>query len=417
MVAVFLKNSRHHLTEPTMKLGLIREGKTPPDSRVPLSPQQVKQILDTRPCEIVIQPSPTRCYSDQEYRDLGLTIQEDLSDCNVLLGVKEVPIDQLIADKTYFFFSHTIKEQAYNRPLLQSILQKNIRLIDYEVLTDEEGKRLIAFGRFAGMVGAHNALYTYGQRTGAFALKRMKDCYDYAEAKSIYQNMEWPALKIVLTGTGRVGSGAAEVLNDMGIRSVTPEAFLRDSFNEPVFTQLHVNHYAKNGKGAEFDKQEFYQHPERFVSAFAPYTKVSDIFINGIYWDNQAPAFFTTEQMAAPDFAIQVIADVTCDIAPVSSIPSTLKASTIADPIFGFDPQTGKETAAHQTGVIDMMTIDNLPNEMPRDASQSFGEQFIHEIMDELFFQGSEILEDATVARAGDLGPKFQYLQQYVSGQ
>ncbi|MEM1217680.1 MAG: NAD(P)-dependent oxidoreductase [Bacteroidota bacterium] len=231
-----------------MKLGLIREGKTPPDSRVPLSPQQVKQILDTRPCEIVIQPSPTRCYSDQEYRDLGLTIQEDLSDCNVLLGVKEVPIDQLIADKTYFFFSHTIKEQAYNRPLLQSILQKNIRLIDYEVLTDEEGKRLIAFGRFAGMVGAHNALYTYGQRTGAFALKRMKDCYDYAEAKSIYQNMEWPALKIVLTGTGRVGSGAAEVLNDMGIRSVTPEAFLRDSFNEPVFTQLHVNHLRKKRK-------------------------------------------------------------------------------------------------------------------------------------------------------------------------
>ncbi|MEO1711839.1 MAG: NAD(P)-dependent oxidoreductase [Bacteroidota bacterium] len=399
-----------------MKLGLIREGKTPPDSRVPLSPQQVKQILDTRPCEIVIQPSPTRCYSDQEYLDLGLTLQEDLSDCNVLLGVKEVPIDQLIADKTYFFFSHTIKEQAYNRPLLQNILQKNIRLIDYEVLTDESGKRLIAFGRFAGMVGAHNALYTYGQRTGAFALKRMKDCYDYAEAKSIYQKMEWPALKIVLTGTGRVGSGAAEVLSDMGIRSVTPEAFLQESYDEAVFTQLQLNHYAKHGKGETFSKQEFYQHPERFVSAFAPYTKVSDIFINGIYWDNLAPAFFTKEEMGAPDFSIQVIADVTCDIAPVSSIPSTLKASTIADPIFGFDPQTGQETAPHQEGVIDMMTIDNLPNEMPRDASQSFGQQFIHEIMDELFFQGSEILEDATVARAGELGPKFQYLQQYVSG-
>jgi len=397
-----------------MKIGLIREGKTPPDSRVPLTPAQCKKLIDTYQVDLCVQPSPGRCYTDAEYEAMGVPLQEDLSDRTILMGVKEVPVDQLIPAKTYFFFSHTIKEQAYNRSLLQTILAKNIRLIDYEVLTNEQGKRVIAFGKWAGMVGAHNGLFTYGARTGAFALPQMKHFHDYQAARSAYAAQEWPPIKIVLTGTGRVGTGAAKVLQDMGIRQVDPSAFLKDPFDEAVFTQLRVADYVTSKDGKAFKTKEFYQHPELFASSFAPFTRVADIMINGIFWDNRAPQFFTAEDMARDEFSIQVIADVTCDIAPVSSIPSTLRASTIADPIFGYDPKTGKEVPPHTPGSIDMMTIDNLPNELPRDASEAFGEQFITHVMPELLREQSDLLDRATVATDGELGTHFAYLEGYV---
>jgi alanine dehydrogenase len=400
-----------------MKIGIIREGKVPPDSRVPLTPAQCAKISKTHPdVELKVQPSPNRCFPDSNYRDHDIMMDENLSDCDVLMGVKEVPIEQLIPNITYFFFSHTIKKQAYNRNLLRAVLQKNIRLIDYEVLTDEKGKRLIAFGKFAGMVGAHNGVYTYGKRTGLFDLKRMKDCLDYAEAKAIYKKMQWPPMRIVLTGTGRVGMGAALVLKDMGIRQVSPEAYLQETFDEAVFTQLQCQHYAARIDGQPFHKKDFYKHPEKYKSIFSPYTAKSDIMINGIYWDNEAPSFFTIEEMQEDQFVIQVIADVTCDIAPVSSIPSTLKASTIANPVFGFDPQAGEETKPFQEDTIDMMTIDNLPNELPRDASRAFGEQFIKHILPELKQPESAIIRRATVAQNGELGPEFAYLEDYLLG-
>ncbi|MCG8328264.1 MAG: NAD(P)-dependent oxidoreductase [Chitinophagales bacterium] len=401
-----------------MKIGIIREGKTPPDSRVPLTSLQCAEILkDNEHMELVVQPSPGRCFPDTDYQKRSIPLEEDLGDCDVLMGVKEVPIDQLIPNKTYFFFSHTIKKQSYNRDLLRAILAKNIRLIDYEVLTNDQGKRLIAFGKFAGMVGAHNGLYTYGERTGLFELKRMKDCLDYAEAKAIYKEMKWPALRIVLTGTGRVGMGAALVLKDMGIREVSPEEYLNNTYDEAVFTQLQCKDYVAPKNGEAFEKKEFYQHPETYKSIFAPYTQRSDIMINGIYWDNAAPAFFTVDDMTKDEFAIQVIADVTCDIAPISSIPSTLKASTIADPVFGFNPSNGTEATAYQSHTIDMMTIDNLPNELPRDASKAFGEQFIQHILPELLKSESEVIKRATVAENGQLGRDFGYLEAYVRGE
>ncbi|MEM9991493.1 MAG: NAD(P)-dependent oxidoreductase, partial [Bacteroidota bacterium] len=340
-----------------------------------------------------------------------------VADCDVLMGVKEVPIEQLIADKTYFFFSHTIKKQAYNRGLLQAILEKNIHLLDYEVLTNERGQRLIAFGKFAGMVGAHNALWTYGQRTGAFEMKRMKNCFDYKEATEMYQQITWPKVKIVLTGDGRVGNGAAKVLEDMGIKRVSTTDFLEKDFDEAVFTQLGVQDYVRQKNGKPFENIHFFKHPKEFENAFLPYTKVSDIMINGIYWDNDAPAFFTKEDMKQADYNIQVIADVTCDIAPVSSIPSTLEASTIAEPLFGYDTAKETKTTPHQAGVVDMMTIDNLPNELPRDASEAFGNQFIAHILPELLKADSDVIERATVAKDGKLGKHFAYLQDYVDGE
>lgn len=277
-----------------MKIGIIREGKVPPDSRVPLTPKQCRYIMDKYPVEVSVQRSPGRSYKNEEYEQAGVPLVDDVSDCEVLMGVKEVPIEQLLSGKTYFFFSHTIKEQSYNRKLLQAIIRKNIRLIDYEVLTNEKGQRLIAFGRFAGIVGAHNGIMTYGNRTGAFQLRRMKDCKDYAEAKSIYKTLKFPAFKTVVTGTGRVASGAVEVLDAMNIRRVEPADFVANDYEEAVYTQLSCKDYVKH-KSADgvFDKLDFYANPQNYESIFMPYAKSADLMINGIYWDNQAPAFFT----------------------------------------------------------------------------------------------------------------------------
>lgn len=401
-----------------MRIGIIREGKVPRDARVVLKPVQCAFLRDSEGADLVVQRSEVRCYSDEEYASHGIPLVDSVEDCDVLIGVKEVPVEDLIADKTYFFFSHTIKEQPYNKLLLQRVLEKNIRLIDYEALKDEKGKRLIAFGFFAGMVGAHNALWTYGQRTGLFQLSRMKDAFDYAQIRKTYEGMVWPAVRIVLTGKGRVGAGAASVLEDMGIRSVPPDEYLRKEYQEAVYTQVDYDDYVRPKSGSNRSIGEYIDHPKEFESNFQSYTEVSDIMINGIYWDNDAPAFFSKNDMRQNNFRIQVIADVTCDIAPVSSIPSTLKASTIDDPVFGYDPIVEKEVSPFMDQGIDMMTIDNLPNELPRDASTSFGQQFIEHIWPDIESEQWDegLLHRATVAVDGRLGNHFQYLENYVKG-
>lgn len=400
-----------------MKIGIIREGKTPPDSRVTLTPTQCA-TLTNQGYAITVQPSTGRCYTDQAYRDAGITVDEDIMDCDVLIGVKEVPIDQLIDGKTYFFFSHTIKEQAYNQPLLKACVDKGIRLIDYEVLTDDRKARLIAFGRFAGMVGAHNAMWTYAQRIGTFDLPRMNSLEDYAAAKAVYNDTSLPACKIALTGTGRVAGGAAEVLLDMGVKRISPIDFLLNTYDEAVFTQLNSFYYVKRKDGAVFDSaQDFYNNPDQYESDFHHLHGIADIMINGIYWDNDAPAFFTLDDIKKDHWNIKVIADVTCDIAPVTSIPTTIKASTIADPVFGYDRLTDKESAPYQANSIDMMTVDNLPNEMPRDASEAFGGMFMDHIIPELSKDSSAILERATITVDGGLGKHFDYLSDYLAGK
>lgn len=397
-----------------MKYAIIREDKNPPDSRVVLTPSQVKQLLDLK-YDIVVQRSSNRCFPDSAYEEMGVPLVDEISDRDVLIGVKEVPKDNILEGKTYFMFSHTIKEQPYNQGLLRKIIAQKASLVDYEMLTNNKGARVIAFGKFAGMVGAHNALYTYGQRTGEFEIPRMNTIDDYKAAKEIYKKTKFPAAKIVLTGTGRVSGGAALVLNDMGIKRVSPLEFLRTSFDEPVYTQLTAFYYVKRKDGGVFENVvDFYKSPQDFESEFRYFTEVSNIMINGIYWDTKAPAFFTNEQMRQEDFKIKVIADVTCDIAPESSIPSTLKAATISDPIFGFNPKTGTEEAPFQDHVVDMMTVDNLPNELPKDASEAFGNMFIQYVLPELSKSSSEMLDRATIVDKGSLGKHFQYLKDYA---
>lgn len=400
-----------------IKIGIIREGKVPPDARVPLTPEQCAEAQVELPVEIVVQPSPVRSFRDEEFVEKHIKLQEDLSDCDILLGVKEVPANQLIPGKTYLFFSHTIKKQAYNRPLLQAVLQKNIRLIDYEALTNERGERLIAFGFYAGIVGAHNALWTWAQRSGAFALPRLRDCHDYAEALEVYRNTRFPALRIVLTGGGRVASGAVKNLTDMGIRHISPHEFLTQDFQEAVFTQLHAEQYVARKDGAPFEKSHFYSDGEDYRSIFAPYYRRADIFINGIYFNKKSPAFFTVEDTRQADFNIQVVADITCDIMPDSSVPCTIRPSKIADPVFGFSRITGEETAPFQQDAIDVMAIDNLPSELPRDASAFFGRQLLDKILPELIKgRQSPAVQRGMITENGALTEPFSYLQDYVNG-
>ena len=399
------------------KIVLIREEKTPSDSRVVLTPEQCQKLI-AQGYKISVQKSEIRAFKDEEYKALGVPIIEETHDQDIFLGVKEVPISNLVPQKTYFFFSHTIKKQPYNRRLLQTAIKRNIHLIDYEVITNNHGQRLIAFGKFAGMVGAHNGLWTYGKRTGTFDLPRMYQSKDYAAIKQDYAKVKFPELKIVLTGTGRVAYGAAQVLEDMGIKRVSAIDFVTNKFDGPVFTQLNSFYYVARKDGKVFDSaQDFYNNPKDYKSDFHHFIKHADIFINGIYWDNDAPPFFTKEDMRSSDFNIKVIADVTCDIAPISSIPSTLKASVIPDPVFGYNPIAEKEDAPYKEEVIDMMTIDNLPNELPRDASKAFGEMFIEHVLPHIGEPNSDLIQRATLCNNGQLGDHFEYLRDYAEGK
>lgn len=401
------------------KIGIIREGKVPSDARTPLTPEQCKQIVEQFPVELVVEPSEVRAYTDEEYLAQGITLSTDLSDCAILLGVKEVPVSKLIPGKTYLFFSHTVKKQAQNRRLLQTILEKKIRLIDYEKLTDDRGDRLIAFGFYAGLVGAHNALWTYAKRTGTFQLPRMQECHDYAEVKAGYATTEFPPVRIVLTGGGRVAAGAIRNLHDMDIHQVSPHDFLTKDFDRPIFTQLFAHDYVQHRDGPRiFDKAHFYAHGEEYVSVFGPYAQRAHIFINGIYYDRKAPKFFSVAEMAQTDFRLQVIADVSCDIGEESSIPITIRPSTIADPVYGINRQTGLECAPFLPEAVDVMAIDNLPSELPRDASAFFGQQLIDNILSELLHErDSEIIARAVIAEGGQLTERFAYLRDYVAAQ
>lgn len=400
-----------------LRIALIKEGKTPPDKRVPFTPFQVAEIHQRFPhVQVTVEPSEIRCFQDREYRALDIPVSADLSACDILMGIKEVPIDRLIPNKTYLFFSHTIKKQPHNRRLLQEILRRNIRLIDYEALKDKLGNRLVAFGRFAGLVGAYNALWTYGRRFGLFNLKRAYQCFDVNDLKLELRKINLPPVKIILTGSGRVGHGAMETLDSAGIRKVSPGEFLQQTFNEPVYVQLSSADYHERKDGGPFNREEFHRNPERYRSTFLRFTRVADVLIAGAYWNPAAPVLFTRQDMLAPGFNIKVIADITCDID--GSIPSTKRPSTIDDPIYDYDAATDTvQPPLSNPQWVTVMAIDNLPCELPRNASEEFGRDLLDKILPALLVDDVDgVIERATVTRNGRLTPGFAYLQDYVDG-
>lgn len=399
------------------RIGIIKEGKVPVDHRVPFTPAAAKEIIDKfGNVEVKCQRSNVRCYEDSEYSNNGIEVVDNVADCDVLMGVKEVPKEDLIDNKTYFFFSHTTKKQPYNRDLLREVLKKKIRLIDYENLTDNNGVRVVAFGRYAGIVGAYNGILTFGKRYNLFDIKPANQCFDMAEMQEEYKKVKLPAIKIVVTGGGRVSRGAMEVLNGMRIRKVTPAQLLEEHFDEPVYAQLNSRDYNKRIAGGEFNRQEFHENPGNYESDFLKYAHVTDLLIAGAFWNPAAPVLFRREEILDLGFKISVIADITCDIE--GSIPSTKQPSTIQDPIYDYNPEEDKvEPALKDEANITVMAVDNLPCELPRNASEDFGRELIDNVLPHLLGDDSEgMISRATIAENGELTEHFAYLQDYVDG-
>ncbi len=398
-----------------MKFGIIKERKNPPDRRVVFSPEKLAEARAKFPqAEFVVEASEIRVFSDDAYRAKGFEVTQDVSDCDVLLGVKEVPIDHLIPNKKYFYFSHTIKKQPYNRKLLVAMLHKNIEMYDHETIVKQSGARLIGFGRYAGLVGAYNGFRALGLRDGLFKLPKVETLADFDAVKAELDKISLPNIKIVLTGTGKVALGAKEILDHLQIKQVSDALYLTSQFSEPVYVMADVMEYAKRSDGKVGDKWEFYKDPSGYESNFMPYAKESDVFIAGHFYGDGAPFIFTRDDAKHPDFRINLVADISCDIdGPVAS---TIRPSTIADPFYGYDPRTESEVAFDAKNAITVMAVDNLPCELPKDASEGFGDMFLEHVIP-AFFNGDErgILKRAKITTAnGQLTERFKYLQDYV---
>lgn len=400
-----------------MKFAIIRERKTPPDRRVVLSPEACQKIVADFPeAEIIIESSDVRVFKDSEYTKCGFEVNNNVSEADVMLGVKEVPVDALIPNKKYFFFSHTIKKQPYNRKLLKAILEKNIELYDHETIVNKNGIRLIGFGYYAGVVGAYNGIRTVGLKLGLFDLPKAESFKNRDELEAHTEGIKLPNIKIVLTGKGRVGTGAKEVLDHMNIREVSVEDYLTKEFNVPVYVQIDVLDYNQRKDGKQLDMYDFFNNPEAYKSTFMKFAKVSDMYIAGHFYGDGAPYIFTREDAKNPEFKIKVVADISCDIdGPVAS---TIRSSTIANPIYGYNPQTESEVDYKDKDAIAVMAVDNLPCELPDNSSRGFGKMFYDHVIP-AFFNGDKdgVLERAKMTENGQLTERFKYLQDYVDGK
>lgn len=397
-----------------MKFGIIREGKTPPDKRVVFSPQELLTFKNTYPtASFKVETSPIRIFKDEEYQKLGFEISEDLTDCDVLFGVKEVPVDQLIPNKTYFFFSHTIKKQKYNKKLLQTCLQKNIRLIDHETLVDEHGARLIGFGRYAGIVGTYNAFRAFGIKYELFNLKKAEQLSSQKDLIQSLNRNYLPPLKVVLTGKGKVGFGAKEVLDGMKMKQVSIEQFLKQEFDESVYVHIDVEDYYRKIDGTKGSFEDFKVNPLNYESDFEKFAHVADIFIAGHFYKDGSPKILTQQMLNSAKNTIKVVADISCDID--GPIDCTLRASTIANPIYGYYPRENKEVSVDHPAAVVVMAVDNLPCELPKDASEGFGEMFLEYIIPAFFNNDKDdILKRGTICENGKLTNRFAYLTDFV---
>jgi alanine dehydrogenase len=394
-------------------IGLIREGKHPADSRVALTPAQCKWLhKNFTDVKVTVQHSDTRCYTDKEYIQAGIEVMEDISHCNVLLGIKEVPVNLLIANKTYLFFSHTKKMQPHNQQLIQTIAAKNITLIDYECLEHEDGTRIIGFGFFAGIVGAHNGMMAYGKRTNSYTLQSVHTVNSFQKLIHTYFGLLVPTIKIAVTGSGRVAHGVLEIMNLLGIHEVEPEDYITKTFTYPVYVHLKGAHLYAHKLTGKYNRDDFHKNPTEYTCTFKQYMQQTDVLINGVYWDKNVPRLFEWDDIKAPNFKMNTIADITDDFN--GSVPCNLGDSTIDNPVYGVDKNTFEKTQPYQPNAIDVMAVGNLPNELPRDASRYFGEQMIKFILNDIRLGGSKTIENATIINAGKLTPHFAYMKDYV---
>ncbi len=400
-----------------MKFAIIKERKNPPDRRVVFSPIALKEFKTKFPkAEVVVETSDIRVFKDSQYQELGIDVVKDVSNADVMIGVKEVPKEALIPNKKYFFFSHTIKKQPYNRELLKVILEKNIELYDHETIVKQNNSRLIGFGRYAGLVGAYNGFRALGLRDGLFTLPKVENLPDLDAVKAELDKIKVPNIKILLSGTGKVAKGAKEILDYLKIKEVSDALYLTSEFTEPVYCMADVMEYNKRTDGQVGNKHAFYKDPSGYQSNFMPYAKQTDFFIAGHFYGDAAPYLFTRQDAKDPEFRINLVADVSCDIdGPVAS---TIRPSTIADPFYGYDAKTEQEVAFNAKGCITMMAVDNLPCELPKDASEGFGETFLEHVIPAFYNNDADgVLERAKMTENGKLTKRYSYLQDFVDGK
>jgi len=397
-----------------MQFGIIKERKNPPDRRVVFTPEELVRLQKEYPeATIKVESSDIRVFNDEAYKNLGIEVAADISDCDVFFGVKEIPVEYLIPNKKYFFFSHTIKKQAHNRKLLQAVLEKNIELYDHETIVDLNNRRLIGFGRYAGIVGAYNGFRAFGIKYDLYTIPKAETLQSKEDLITRLKRQTLPNIKIVLTGHGKVGMGAKEILDGMKVKQVNVDDFLSKIYTQPVYCQIDVLDYNKRLDTQVLDDNDFYKNPKDYTSNFERFTKVADIFIAGHFHGNESPDILTREMLNAPDCKIKVVADISCDVD--GPIACTLKASTIAEPFFGYLPSENKEVSYTHPGSIMVMSVDNLPCELPKDASEGFGEMFMKHVIP-AFFNGDKdgILARAKITENGKLTERFAYLQDYV---
>lgn len=397
-----------------MKFGIITERKSPPDKRAVFSPDKLEALRLKYPiADIKVESSDIRIFSDEEYASRGFEVSKDMSDCDVLIGVKEVPTEFLIPHKKYIFFSHTIKKQPHNKKMLQAIIDKEIDLYDHETFVDDEGKRLIGFGKYAGNVGVYNGFRAFGLKYELFSLPKAETLHDKAALITKLKKMILPPVKIVLTGNGKVGRGAKEMLDSMKLKEVSVEDYFSKNYTEPVYVHVDVEHYNKRKDGKAFDKDHFYKNPGEYVSDFERFANASDIFIAGHFYGNGAPVILSADMLKSANNRIKVVADISCDIA--GPIACTLRSSTIAEPFYGYHPFEEKEVDVYHPSAIVVMAVDNLPCELPKDATEGFGEMFLEHIIPAFFNDDKDgVLKRSQITDGGKLTERFSYLNDYI---
>ena len=409
------------MSKPIEAIGVIKETR-PDENRTPLIPEHIENIKSNYPnLNVVVQPSKNRCFSDDEYKNRGAEINEDLSKCSIIFGVKEIDTDVLMNNKTYVFFSHTYKlnketlNNAQGTPgmdkkeLLKSVLEKKIRLIDYENIRDINSKRYLGFGRFAGIVGCYNTLNLCLENLKKQPLARAYRINSYERLISNLKNLYFPYMKILVTGDGRVAKGVIEVLKQTNIKEVSKEKFKIDNFDNPVFCNLETKDYVESNLNKKFDLNHFIKNPKEYKSCALQYLKVADVFISAHYWDPASPKIFNQNDLNKLN-NLKVVGDITCDVD--GSVPTTIRSSTIDKPNFYIDRNTFKETVGEGLAI---MAVDNLPSELPRDSSKEFGDGIVSEVIPYILNEDDGRVLNATVTQNGSFLEKYNYLYDYIN--
>lgn len=430
-------------------IGIRHEDKYVMERRAPLTPRHVERLIKGKQLDIVVQTSPKRVFTDQEYIKAGARIADNLGECSVILGVKEMPIDFFEPQKTYVFFSHVIKGQAYNMPMLKRMMELGCNLIDYEKIVDEQGRRLIFFGRYAGLAGMINSLWSLGLRLKEAGYEtpflKITQAHHYAsleEARKVISEVgqeiaekglpaELRPFTVGFTGYGNVSQGAQEILGLLPVKEISPEKLLELTVRDHAPNNLiykvifKEEHLSAHNDGHSFDLHDYYTHPENYHSIFEKYIPHLSVLMNCMYWDARYPKLITKDYLekafAEGNPKLTVIGDVTCD--PDGSIEITHKGTEIEDPIFVYNPFTRKPVMGHKGEGMLVMAVDILPSELPRDASNGFADALVNFVKPISDCDFSEPFEDLDIPRAikkalilhnGELTHDFQYIKEYL---